>query len=399
MKRQSVDFLIKSEDECDMKFFIIEDESRFEGLREQWNGLLLKSDIKSVFLRWEWMFKWWENYKPKLTDGRLFIIVGQSNGDLKLIFPAYLDREKNGRLTVLYFLGSRFESSDYLSIITCPQKSAELIGLMIEFVTQIRPDVDIWRLLNVLDNDSVMAAFQSHMQKTGRKVLRRHHQICPFISLHGGWDEYVKKLSKNMRYNMQRRIRKLFDEFNAEFDWFKKPDEIESAVESLFNLHEKRWETREENTRFQAGLRMQFHKDVSKLFMEADILRLFRIRVGEEIAAMLYCFQYQGEMMYFQAGFDPKWEKQSVGLVLMAKTIEYSFNHNLRLFDFMRGNEDYKYKWTSTVRKMDLLEVGITDKGKFSLQTENTIRGIKDFIKTLIPEQAWNKLRNIVTDH
>jgi hypothetical protein len=55
-------------------------------------------------------------------------------------------------------------------------------------------------------------------------------------------------------------------------------------------------------------------------------------------------------MYYYQAGFDPKYEEWSVGLVVMGKCIEDAISRELSEFDFLRGDEPYKKRWTKLHR-------------------------------------------------
>ena len=94
--------------------------------------------------------------------------------------------------------------------------------------------------------------------------------------------------------------------------------------------------------------------------MKEGILRVFQITIDHEVAATLYGFEYANQLTYFQSGFDPRWEKLSAGLVLMGKCIQYAYEHGLDHFDFMRGSDGYKFKWTNTSRKIDSINIALT---------------------------------------
>jgi len=48
---------------------------------------------------------------------------------------------------------------------------------------------------------------------------------------------------------------------------------------------------------------------------------------------------------YYQSGYDPNWASKSVGLVLLARTVQDAFAEGLEEFDFLHGNESYKRDW------------------------------------------------------
>jgi len=70
----------------------------------------------------------------------------------------------------------------------------------------------------------------------------------------------------------------------------------------------------------------------------------------------MYCFEYNNKLLFYQVGYDPKWLKLSALKILIFNCIEHSINSKLDEFDFGRGTDDYKFKWTKTVRETnDLL--------------------------------------------
>jgi len=46
----------------------------------------------------------------------------------------------------------------------------------------------------------------------------------------------------------------------------------------------------------------------------------------------------------------PKYEKYSVGLVLINKTIQHAISEGAEVFDFLTGSEAYKFRWADRVR-------------------------------------------------
>lgn len=381
-----------------IRFEIINDPAVFETMRDQWNKCLDQSHIKSMFLRWEWLYSWWEQYTEKLHDPQLSIVAGFREENLELIFPAYFETIKTatGKQRSLNFIGNRLESTDYLSVICEESKRNDYLPQLFQFLINGIKDVDRWEFINVLEDDSLLPALQQFATAQNFVQARHHHRICPYIAANGTWEDFVSGLSKNMRYNLRRRTRNLLEKQNAQFGMITESGQVQEAVARLFELHEQRWDTREGTSIFKKDLRLSFHQAASARFFESDILRLFFIRVEDKPSAMLYCFEYGGELMYFQAGFDPHYEKQSIGLVLMGKCIQYTFEHGLTRFDFMRGAEDYKFKWTQDVRNMDVLTIGVSARGKRTLRLEENLLAAKEGIKKAIPDETWDKMKRLL---
>jgi CelD/BcsL family acetyltransferase involved in cellulose biosynthesis len=79
-------------------------------------------------------------------------------------------------------------------------------------------------------------------------------------------------------------------------------------------------------------------------------LRLYLLIVdGEEVAAN-YGFRYGSTFSGYQVGWKKAWEKYSVGTVLLAHVIQQELAHGAREFDLSRGEDAYKFFWTSDFR-------------------------------------------------
>jgi CelD/BcsL family acetyltransferase involved in cellulose biosynthesis len=376
-----------------VEYQIIETTAQFTGLRESWNSLLDKSGIASPFLSWEWMHSWWTCYGQKQPANSLCIVTGRDESSLLGILPGYINhRRAFGRSGLIFhFLGSEHESSDYLDVIR-KDDDGDLVEELFKFLINERK-VDMISLYNILEGQTILTAIDKLAKKLDVQTVVKHYRICPYLPLDGDWDNFVSGLSKNQRYNLRRRTRKLFEEFDAELSILKDPGELEIAVDELFRLHEDRFKTKQEQSIFRADLRKDFHKKVSSYFLEKNILKLFRLSVDNKVIASLYCYEFANKLFYFQFGMDPEWAKHSPGVVIMAQAIKYAIEKKLDYFDFMRGDEEYKFKWTDKVRNMVTMDLAVTPKGKQMLGLREFGLGLKDSIKTIVPEKVWSTLK------
>ena len=63
-------------------------------------------------------------------------------------------------------------------------------------------------------------------------------------------------------------------------------------------------------------------------------------------AAALFNFEYNGRIWVYNSGLDPDaFGSLSLGVVLTAKAIEHAIENKNKIFDFLRGNETYKYRF------------------------------------------------------
>ena len=77
---------------------------------------------------------------------------------------------------------------------------------------------------------------------------------------------------------------------------------------------------------------------------DADWLQLSVLEVGDQKVAAYFNFVYAGRVMVYNSGLN--WQdfpQLSAGIVLAAYNIRHAIEQGIEVFDFMQGNERYKY--------------------------------------------------------
>ena len=129
-------------------------------------------------------------------------------------------------------------------------------------------------------------------------------------------------------------------------------------MERLFQLNEKRWAQKgKAGSLGTSTLLSQFHRQIAPILLQKDWLRFYCLWLNNEIAGVLYCFQYKDKISYYNSGFNPSLPKYSLGTVLIACCIEDAISEGIKEFDFLRGSEPYKYNWTGEDRKNIRLQI------------------------------------------
>ena len=328
----------------------ISDQNEFANLKKDWDALLKKSKSDTVFLTWEWMYTWWECFKE---NKQLFILaVYGENEEMVGIAPLCMDKKKIGGIPVLNyikFLGTMPISSDHLDFIIYQGREREVLGTIVNYLFK----ENIWDLclLSNIPASSLTGKLLKEIMGN-RPSQYEISQVCPYIPLPDQIEDFYSSLSRNMRNTIKRRRRNLHRKYNGfEFVTWKNPDEIDSAMERMFELHEKRWMVVKHKGNFIKNDVRKFHKKIAGLFLHSDMLRLYFLRVQGKDVATLYTFKYNDKLYYYQGGWDPELSGDNVGGVLTALVIEDAINRGCSEYDFLRGTEDYKIRLTDKKRE------------------------------------------------
>jgi len=172
-------------------------------------------------------------------------------------------------------------------------------------------------------------------------------QRCPRVMISDAPDLMSGKLAKTLR-NAQRRLARE----GIEFSW-KGPGEVEAAdLEMLYHLNELRRSDTGDNPVFDAPQRRAFHERMLDWGDEGGGTALLMAARGDDVVGVLYGFRWRDTFAYYQIGWDPEYRQLSLGSVLVMEAIDECSRQGIAVFDFLRGTEDYKYRFGAT----DLLE-------------------------------------------
>ncbi len=79
--------------------------------------------------------------------------------------------------------------------------------------------------------------------------------------------------------------------------------------------------------------------------MRRGLLRMYRLILDGVTAAVLYGFMSKGRFYIYLSGLAPLYERFSPGTAVINYGIEEAIRAGAHECDFLRGAEDYKYRW------------------------------------------------------
>jgi CelD/BcsL family acetyltransferase involved in cellulose biosynthesis len=128
------------------------------------------------------------------------------------------------------------------------------------------------------------------------------------------------------------------------------PASIGEALDHLFRLHGARWQRRGETGVLADDPVQGFHRAAAPGLHDAGLLRLHTLAIEGEVVAAYYGFQHRDRAYFYHSGFDPGYEFESPGTLIVAHAIEQAVGEGAREFHFLRGQESYKYGWGAVDR-------------------------------------------------
>jgi CelD/BcsL family acetyltransferase involved in cellulose biosynthesis len=175
-------------------------------------------------------------------------------------------------------------------------------------------------------------------------------EACPVLEFPSTYAEYVSSLGKNMREQIKRYPKRLEKQFKVEYELAQSEQQVQRALSDLFLLHGKRWRQRGQTGVLVLPRRQQFHRAVCSAFLKRGWLRLWTLRCDGQAACVLLNYFHGGRYYFFIGGFEPELMRWSVGTCLFARVFEHAIGEGAREFDFLRGEEEYKYRFGAVNR-------------------------------------------------
>ena len=317
--------------------------TKFDAISEQeWDALLLKSACNSPFLRYGYQRIWWEHKGGReWPQAELRIITARDiNGELVGIAPFFIGK-KNGADEV-YFIGS-IEISDYLDFIVHPDNSAKFIRGLFSFIKSKRTEFcRIIQLVNIPENSPSLSVMKE-IGSTGEwavGIKQAYH--TPVIRLADSWETYLMGIDKKQRHEIRRKMRRA-ESTEDDVSWYISDDK--AALDHDITAFLRLMGNDEEKKRFLTNEMRGQMDAIIHWAAGAGYLQLSFLTINSEKAAGYLCFDYEGKIWVYNSGFSPGFQYYSPGWVLLSYLIQNAIGNGKTHFDFMRGNETYKYRF------------------------------------------------------
>jgi CelD/BcsL family acetyltransferase involved in cellulose biosynthesis len=176
----------------------------------------------------------------------------------------------------------------------------------------------------------------------GYEVEESQQDVCPRIAPLGTYDEYLAALDGKLRHEIRRKARRLEREAGPYAIRVSDRSTLDADLATFYEMH-----------RSSSGPKGRFmHEDIAVLFTQIarafeqeGWLRLTWLDIAGEAAAGTFSFAEKGIWSVYNSVYDHRKGDFAPGMVLMAETIRLATEEHCHVFDMLRGDEPYKYRF------------------------------------------------------
>lgn len=301
----------------------------FDNLTSYWADASHRLQWSSVFVLPAWMKVWWQEFG---AGAELYLRAVRQTEKIIGIAPLLV---REGKASII---GSE-DVCDYLDFVVVP-------GMEVEFLDALLNDLK-QKGINQLDlrplrpDSTVLAALADIARNRGHEVLCQDIAVSLELDLPATWEEYLATLTKKQRHEIRRKLRRLWEVNNVDYHCHEVSQKTGDFMDTFFKLFAL---SRKDKANFMTARMESFFRLLAETMAEIGLLRFGMIKLDTLPVSMIMGFDYNDSMYLYNSAYDPQYNSLSVGLLCKALCLKESIEKGKKKFDFLKGDEHYKYQ-------------------------------------------------------
>jgi CelD/BcsL family acetyltransferase involved in cellulose biosynthesis len=311
---------------------------------ETWTTLHAATRLRSPYLGWTWQTEWVRAFG---AERRIEVWRVEDQGAAVALLPLF--EAEPGLLRII----GGVDVSDYLDLLAVAGREEEawaaLLGARSASSAQ-------WDLHAVPAASPTVGLVPALAPAFGLAATSTVEDRCPVLSLPDSWEAYLDSLSGKQRHELGRKMRRLAREVpDARPVCADTAATIDARMGDFLDLHRR---SRTGKARFMDARMESFFRRVSGLFAESGQVRLWLLDAASGPMAGFLTLEWNGTVGLYNSGFHPDRAALAPGIVLLGHIIRDAITRGQRRFDFLRGEERYKYDFGPSPEDVHQLVIG-----------------------------------------
>lgn len=388
-----------------MRVEVIETWPAFNRLEQNWNAVYEADPDAQLFLSWRWLSGWLGQ-----ISSPWLILAAKAGNAADAPYVAFLPlrlgvKAQKSRLHNELNMAGNF-AADYTGILCAPEIEHQAIPAFARHLKQMN-----WARLNLENvrlSESRIRLLLAHFPQSGfqtseisrvGKVDGIDSNLCPFVPLPPDWNAYLETLSANTRQNIGCLL-ELVEQPSEYRITHATAETVERDLDALLQFWQTKWKPRKGDLLHSP---VRSNRAMLKRSFAAGLLFLPTLWKGDRRLAVLATFidPQKHSFLSYMTGRDETFEGPSPDLILHAHSIRYAIENGFTEYDFLRGNEAYKYSFGVKERRIRCVAIDTRDGqnlgGRLDLRTiSDALKEATDLHLTCKLPEAENAYRQIL---
>jgi len=300
----------------------------FDSLASYWVNSSYSLRWNSVFVLPAWLKVWWQEFGAETEP-----YLGAVRQSEKIIGIAPL-LVREGRASII---GSA-DVCDYLDFIVAPGMERDFFNVLLDDLSG--KGINYLDLRPLRPDSTVLTNLVDIARNRKYEVLCHPEDVSLELDLPSTWDEYLAILTAKQRHEVRRKLRRLAEAGKVDYHFIKDSVAVHDAMDAFLKMFT---ESRTDKAVFLTAQMESFFRSLADNMAEAGLLRLGILELDTLPTAMVMCFDYNDCMYLYNSSYNPRYNSLSVGLLCKVLCIKESIQEGKKRFDFLKGDETYKY--------------------------------------------------------
>ena len=299
-----------------------------DNLDSYWTDSKQNLRWSSVFIIPGWLQTWWQIFGSGIKP---FIRVVSQGNDIIGIAPLMVKDE-----TALFIGGT--DVCDYQDFIVMPGMESDFFTVLIDDLKS--SGIRCLDLKHVRPDSTVLINLMSTAQSYNCEVTTTAEEISLEMELPLTWEKYLDTLNAKQRHEVRRKLRRLSEWGKVDYKLIDNSAAVPDYMDTYLRMFT---ESRQDKAAFLTEQKESFFRLLAETMADIGLLRLGVLELDEKPVAAIMCFDYNDCLYLYNSGYDPEYNYLSVGVLSKALCIKDSIQKGKKRFDFLKGDEAYKY--------------------------------------------------------
>jgi len=325
---------------------LIQDEQTFAQMGPLWNRLVDEAGLDHPFIRHEWVYTWWESFKP---EAALHILLVKEATEAVAIAPLMADRGRIYGCRVRRLRGIANVYTERFDLILA-RHAKEACRAIWKFLAAESTSWDILELRQIPEGGRA-AEFLPFWAFEDKFLLGQWHSSDgPFIPIQQPWDGYVKTLSKKHLSNLRGRAKGLHRVGEVRHEVVSGQEDLQHALDDAFLLEAAAWKGKAGTAIMNRPDRLAFYRKLLTKAAGCGTLQLHFLKIEHKRIAVQITLVVHGKLYILKSGYDPRYAAYGPSLILLESMLKDAWKRRLTEVDFLGDAERWKLEWASRTR-------------------------------------------------
>lgn len=377
MKDDILDYNVKCYSELEEIYPII----------DEWRNLVFHSYANWIYSLPEWCLSW---YKTLGNEGRLMvIIVKDKDGKLVGLAPMW---EGPASLSELRVKKGEFisgDQADYHDLIIQKGKEEAIAPILLDGIMYFLGAVNILEFKHIPHDSPNLDLIKRYLETKKARTFEKQ-DISPYYLFAQNYNEMESSWHSSHRGDIRRQKKKLNELGKLELKTYMDEKEILNDIEDFFNMHTDKWKSNGYPAMFLNPGNQAFYKEIVCSIGVKGGVHFSKLMIDGMPISYHFGFIRDNRFYWYKPAFKKEYKNYSPGKIHISLLMEALAQQNLKIFDFLIGDEAYKYQWD--VKELFCNTIVIQKHGLKGFIGYEWLKWGRDMVKNSVNEKYLRKI-------